>query len=395
MKCWLNKLLLILLVFCCLTLSGCWDRIEINDLAIVSGAAIDLGNKKNEITLSVQILSPRALSGSQGGSSYSTKMAIVRSAQGINIADAMSKLQKKLSRKIFLGHCKVYIFGERLAKAGISDMTDFISRHPETRNRAQIYVSKGDASSILQVIPPLERYSSEVLRELAKQNVGESVTLVDLRQMMQGQVHTCLLPMVAILPPQGQVKKEETIPYLVGTAVFDQGKMVGSLSGRITRGVMWLRDEIQRSTVTVKLKNAKGFITVSPIREHSRLEPRIENGKWIMKVQVVSEGDIVENGTNLNLSDPKWVAEIEEALRKDIETRIQLALDTLQKRMKVDIIEFGPTFYQKYPQQFNQVKDRWQEQFAEIEVALEVNTIVRRAGLAAGPAGIPQSNVKE
>ncbi len=61
---------LLLLVICGTTpfLSGCWDRIEITDLAIVTAAAIDKkGN--NQIELSVQVFIPSSISsrGGQGG----------------------------------------------------------------------------------------------------------------------------------------------------------------------------------------------------------------------------------------------------------------------------------------------------------------------------------------
>ena len=49
-------------------LSGCWDRVEINDLAIVTAAAID-ATDDNQIELSLQVFIPKALGsgGGQGG----------------------------------------------------------------------------------------------------------------------------------------------------------------------------------------------------------------------------------------------------------------------------------------------------------------------------------------
>ncbi|MCI1068295.1 hypothetical protein MOQ17_20625, partial [Stenotrophomonas maltophilia] len=76
-------------------------------------------------------------------------LTLVRSGDGVNIADAMSKVQARLPRRIFWGHCKVYLFGEEAAKEGISDHIDFLVRHPEPRNRAFLYVSKGKAEEML------------------------------------------------------------------------------------------------------------------------------------------------------------------------------------------------------------------------------------------------------
>lgn len=322
-------------------------------------------------------------------------MAFVRSAKGITISDALSQIQKKLSRQIFLGHCWVFIFGEKMAEAGITDMIDFFSRHPETRNRAQLFVSKGEAFRLLQLVPPLERHAPDVLRDLAKQNVGPSVTLVDVTQMMRGEAKTVIMPMMAILPLQGDTKKNETVPYFVGSAIFDHGKMVGQLSSKITRGVMWLRNEISRSTVTVKVQGVKGYISVAPIREKAELEPRIENGKWTMKIKIEAVGNVLENGTNLDLSSRKWIAAVQRAMREEVENRIKMSLEVLQKKMNVDVVGFARRFNQKYPDEFAKVKDNWKEMFPEIELDLEVKSFIRRAGMTGEPSGLPETEVDE
>ena len=58
----------ILLFFYCVSilfLSGCWDRVEVNDLAIVTAAAIDKRDD-NQIELSIQIFIPKSLSSGGG-----------------------------------------------------------------------------------------------------------------------------------------------------------------------------------------------------------------------------------------------------------------------------------------------------------------------------------------
>ena len=64
------KRILLLLSICVsiLFLSGCWDRVEVNDLAIVTATAIDKSDD-NQIELSIQIFIPKSLS-SGGGQSW-------------------------------------------------------------------------------------------------------------------------------------------------------------------------------------------------------------------------------------------------------------------------------------------------------------------------------------
>lgn len=88
------------LLFCPL-LGGCWDRQEVNDLALVTGVAIDQRDDRY-IEVSIQIFIPQgSTQGTQtssGGAAGRAGTTFVQSAYGENIADALSQLQMKFSR---------------------------------------------------------------------------------------------------------------------------------------------------------------------------------------------------------------------------------------------------------------------------------------------------------
>lgn len=393
------KNVLLLLVICGTTpfLSGCWDRIEITDLAIVTAAAIDKkGN--DQIELSVQVFIPSSISsgGGQGGSSQggSGVTTMVRFAKGSNIADALSKLQSKLPRKIFWGHCKVFVFGEKLAKEGIQEQLDFLLRHPQPREKANVYVSKGEAKPILESLPPLENYSGEVLRELSDLHIGMQVTLQDLDEMLTGTPQAAALPFIKILPPGKGQKKLQGIPYIFGTAVFKKDKMTGTMTEKETRGLLWLRDEVESYTVTIKPKGEKGEISLSPVSAKVKIIPQIINGEWKILVKINTDGAVIQNGTNLNLSNPKSLKAAERAYQKDIEKRIEMAFLHTQDK-KADILGLGKDFYRKYPKQFNKVDNHWDEIFAEMEVEVDVAAHIRRQGYINKPAGLSEKEVKD
>ncbi|RKJ41874.1 hypothetical protein D7X33_35905 [Butyricicoccus sp. 1XD8-22] len=70
---------------------------------------------------------------------------MVVSHTGNNLAEALSKVQAELSRKVFWGSCKVFIFGESSAKEGIQNHLDYFLRDPAPRERAYAFVSEGKA----------------------------------------------------------------------------------------------------------------------------------------------------------------------------------------------------------------------------------------------------------
>lgn len=387
----LTKVMLSISIYSCtLFLTGCWDRVELNDLALVVATGLDLTDD-DKIELSVQLAIPKAMGvGQGGGQGERGKPTGVETATGITIFDAMTKMQEKLSRRIFWGHNQVLFIGEKLAKNGIQKHIDFFARYPEPRLHSYTFVTSGKAIDALKLIPNIERSSAEIAKELAKFKVGMSVTIKDLLQMLSSESGNAALPWIVV--EQDQQKKEGFI--LEGTAVFKKDKMVGKIDDKVTRGLLWLRDEIKLAAVTVEPEDADGQISFQLLRSRTQLIPKIENGNWKMLVKIETEDDIVENETKLNLMNPTIVKRLEKQLQQNIETRIHMTLDQVQKEMKADIFGFAKVFNRKYPDQWSQVKDQWDEKFPEIEVEIQSKAYIRRPGLSTTPQGVPENEVK-
>ena len=72
-------------------------------------------------------------------------MTVIASQTGKNIAEALSKLQGKIPRKIFGEQYSVFIFSEKIVKQGMESKSIWIfySGHLEPRGRASS-VSEGE-----------------------------------------------------------------------------------------------------------------------------------------------------------------------------------------------------------------------------------------------------------
>ncbi|WP_314003825.1 Ger(x)C family spore germination C-terminal domain-containing protein [uncultured Paenibacillus sp.] len=121
----------------------------------------------------------------------------------------------------------------------------------------------------------------------------------------------------------------------------------------------------------------------------------IENEQWKVTVKAVTEDDVVHNGTNLDLMNPKFTKMLEQELKEDIERSIKSALDYLQINKNADIIGFAEAFRRKYPDEWKKAKGRWDTIFPEVEVTYDIRAYVRRPGMLTVPAGLPEDEVKE
>ncbi|MFJ7726051.1 Ger(x)C family spore germination protein [Neobacillus sp. NPDC097160] len=370
----------------CLTsffLTGCWDRAEVNDLALILAAGIDKG-KKNNIELSAQIYIPGASQGGQQSgmsSGSSSGQSFVRSAEGETIADAMARLQEELTREIFWGQNEVLIIGEKLAEEGISDQIDFWMRHSEPRIRADVFVSKGRSKTALKAMPELERNTSKQLRKMVKTHIGVKVTVKDLSQMLSGESNAAILPWVENLDPS-QMDSKKAIPIISGSAIFKEGKMVGRLDDKETRGILWPRNEIHSGVITISFKNEKGYISFNLLRSNNELIPSIKNGKWSMRMKTNVDLEVIQNTTTLNLFDPKVIKKAEQKVAFEIEQRERLAFSIVQKKLKADTFGFADEFQRKYPQIWKRQKEDWNEIFPKVSISFKTKVNLERTGLA-------------
>ncbi|MGW9528351.1 Ger(x)C family spore germination protein [Paenibacillus terrae] len=400
MKTWMRTLMkTAVFIPLLLLLGGCWDRTELNDLALISALAFDEA-ENNQVRATVQLIIPQnqtgggAMGGGPSGGGAAKRTAI-RSETGLNITDALSKLQRKIPREMFWGQCRIFIFSESVARAGIRKHLDFLIRFPESRERAYMFVSKGEAAKALELFPPIENSSAQVLRKLADLRIGMRVTMHQLSLMLTGDSRTAVLPMIYILPKNKSAEPFQTIPYLLGSAVFKKDKMVGEISERVTRGVMWLRNEIGEYTVVFESEGSEGLLSLKPVKANIKLIPKIEGETWAMTVRVKTEGDIIQNGTMMDPMNPKLLTLMSKGFEDDVSERINSALHETQQRHKVDIFDFAQAFHRKYPKQWEKMKDRWDEQFPKVEVKTEIEAKILRPGLISSPEGVPKEEVKK
>lgn len=386
------KLAIFIPILC--LLGGCWDRWELNDLALITALAFDKA-ENNQIQVTVQMIIPQNQTGggTMGGGGTAQKTTI-RSEKGTDVADALSKLQRVIPRKLFWGQCKIFIFSNAVAKSGIREHFDFLIRHPQPRERAYMFVSKGKASNVLELFPPIERSSAEVLRELSNLQIGIRVTMEQLSIMLKGDSQSAALPLVHILPPTKSAEPFQTIPYIKGTAVFKKDKMIGEISEKVTRGMMWINNDIEEYTVTFKTGDPSGRVSLKPVKASVKLIPKIKGDKWMMTIKVRTEGDIIQNGTLMNPMNPDLLKILDKAFEEDVKKRIQLALREVQHRLKVDIVNFATEFHRKYPKQWERRKKDWDKLFPKVEVNIEVEAHILRPGLINTPGGIPKEEVK-
>nr|WP_263324174.1 Ger(x)C family spore germination protein [Neobacillus sp. Marseille-Q6967] len=366
-------------------LAGCWNRVEINDIAIVTAIGLDLV-EGDKLRLSLQVAVPSKLGstgGGQGGSSE--KGFIIISETGATISEAYRNIQGKLPRRIFFSQSRVLLIGEDLAKHGVYHIIDFHTRYAEPRINSFIMFTKGKASEIINSMPKFENISAEEMKELAKMNVGLKIYVRDFLNMLLAEGLEPMAPQYTLKPLEVETKnKSEETQALNGIAVFKKDKLVGWMDEVETRGLLWLRNEMETGIITLKVPKEKGGgnISMEIIRAETKIVPILKQGKIIMKVNVVSELSVIENDSQLKLAETKVIEDIQKDINNEVRDRVQMIVDRAQKDYQSDIFGFGQSVYRKYPREWNTTyKNNWDQKFGQLDVKIESKSFIRRIGL--------------
>ena len=207
------------LLLCAALLCGCGNYLEIEDTFLVSGIAVDKGEKDN-FSVTVEI------AGTEGGEKAPSRKQIILSAEGETIYTALENVSAAASRKLFLSQTAVIIIGEEAAKEGIRKIIDLAMRDTELRITSSVIIAKGGKAKELFSAPSagetIKAYEiKNVIKNSGKHfSVTPDVTVYELINMIGDR------GIAATLPAFNLKKSEEMLSLAVcGTAVFDGDKL--------------------------------------------------------------------------------------------------------------------------------------------------------------------------
>ena len=379
-----RALSLILILSIMLNFSGCWDRRELNSLAIVMGFGIDKAEAPDEVTLTVQIVKSGAGSSQtpNGGKSDENSSYINICETGKNTFAIIRDFTHKVSRKLYIGHNELIVFGEDLAKQGIRDNLDIFIRDHEGRMTVNLFVARGYAKSIFEVTPAIGKITS-----------GEIGQLMDGQRATSESVQLTLADVVADLT---STTKSMTAPYLDvsidcgkemisinGTAVFKDDKLVGSLDKKETRGYMWAVDKIKSGIVSLEVLGETADIEIK--KASGKIQCTMSDKDSIsINILVDYEFALGSQTGDISLNDVENTPALEKAASDTVKAEILRTLNRA-KEMGTDIYGFGERIMQKYPEEWKGIESDWDELFKNLTVNVEVSSKLRGGGRIVNP----------
>jgi spore germination protein KC len=388
------------IAFCCVILlttiwtTGCWNRRELDELSIVYAMGID--QTKTGYLLSVQLVNAQEIS-SKGATGYATPVTVYK-VEGDTVFEGLRKLSTKMNRKMYLSHIRVVVLGEALARKGIEDVVDFLSRDHEMRTDFFITVARGrQAEQVLSALTPLEKIPANQMYSALEQSrkswaVVSGITLDKLLSNLLSEGSSPVLTVIQMNgdPSVGLSKKnvEKTEPdaviQYVGMAAFQKDKLVGWLNEEESIGLNYMLGKVDSTIVNVACPQG-GKLGIELIRTKPKIKVSINQGEPTILIEFRTEGNIGDVECKIDVTDVETLSSIEKKLEDSIRHSIQAAVNKSQKKLKTDIMGFGNAVHRDQPKLWKQLKANWQQSFVDVPVKINVNAKIRRIGTVTEP----------
>ncbi|MFB5192603.1 Ger(x)C family spore germination protein [Alicyclobacillus fastidiosus] len=396
-------------------LTGCWDRLEVEQRATVLGLSIDtMGSQttdgsdqgaadepsdvmssipssapgKAALRLTAQIAVPGRIplgpGETGGGGSGNPQEAVwVLHSNGKTLSEAIQRLQQQVADKLFLGHLRVIVISEEFARhEGLETVTDTLRRNPEVRRTAWLMVSKGDAAEVMRTAPPLERVPTLYLmstmdhaRQMGKLP-NDFLGKFESKAVSKGRQG--VLPYV-------EITQKDNI-NVAGLAFFKGYKMVSTTKKTFDIATYMELAGISRGgySMMVPVPNQSGAVMVQGYRRKRRIKVDIRNGIPHFTVVLHLDNSITEKTSeNFSVDNPKIIREIEGEVEQSLQANTKEFIEQT-KAEDVDVIGFGEYVRARKRQYWDRnvrTREMWDQLYPKASMDVQITVKIHRVGM--------------
>lgn len=365
-------LALLLIIF----FTGCYDRRELDDLAIVVGLGVDLADD-GDILATVEIVNPQVLGNKSAGGGGEPVWVI--ESKGQTLFEAIWRMIHQSPNKLFFSHNQIIVIGEELANKDIFLVTDFLLRDEEPREDAYLIVAEGKAGDIIRAKIGIGSVPALAIEKMISSNWATSQApmsqLIAFAKQTVAKAPGVVLGRIAL-----RSEKEAEISFN-GAAVLKRNKLVDWLTETEARGYLWIKDQVKGGTVVVKDTKYGGNISYEIAREKTVCRPKIlQNGQMSIEIDIAVTSRFAGLTDSREIENPtawsEYVLDLEEGVKREVRSVIDKA-QTLQ----LDFLDFGALIKQYYPQIWQKKESNWDKEFPMLPVAIKVKAQINSVGM--------------
>lgn len=399
------KYRIILLLLPCLSLfslCGCWDRIEIEDMLIIAGVAIDCSSNGKSLIATYQHVIPEGVGGGERAAPARKYPYANISVEGTSITKMSEKINNIKSRRLNYEHLMVIIISDEVARNfDLRSLLNGILRYPETPRNAVILISEGKARLFFEVEPNIEDIPASNIMKMTQNTRYKSgmpfvVKLGDLSEKMAGGKSFAVQKIAmrdgiksSLDAAAAETGHEKGDVYEIRGAAVIKGNpciLAGWLDEKETNGLNFIQGKVESDAIETRHENTGETVVFRMRSINTKVKPYISGGDVSFTIESEIEGSITEDwATDSNAFENGYIEKLETAVKKEVENIIKEATYKMHKELKADVMDFGKKFHIKYPSVWEKIKDNWEDILQDASIDIKVKIYIRefeRKGMA-------------
>lgn len=384
--------LLLLLVL----LSGCWSRIELNDLGVVLGLGVDVGEEEAvRLTLFIPRTKPQGQEGGGGGMAADPVWIVAREAP--TLSQALQEIRMASSRRIALYHLRVVVIGEEYARTrGIADILDVLATNPEVRLTVRPFLAEGRAQHVLETMPQLRQFQPNNLVGILQAKNGVDWRLKNILVGRVSETHTTWMYSVKVIDrPAGSTGSPQTGVFISGAAILRQDFLVRFLYAPESQTLAWFLGSPRGATITAPCPDSEtGSLSAQVLSGRANMRPSLLGSKVSFLVETEARVNLTRNQCRLEVKKEADRRQLEEQISEDLRSRVEELIDILQET-GTDPVGFGKRMQLAYPAYYRTLGDEWPEVWKTASVKVEARVVMPQSGLLTAPGSRTEQELRE
>lgn len=421
-----------------LFVSGCWDRTELEEEGFVPSFAIDTGPAPGMYVYTFRIAVPREMSGPSGspggggggeGGGETEKGSKSVSVVARSLGEAINLVNSTVERRLDFVQCQYVLFGEGVAREGVSPHVLDLLRFRQFRRTMFVAVVRGKAAdSFKENKPLLESSVTRYIEGLQRlKTFTGMVPVVQLHRFARAMdtdsedAFTSVLAINQAVKAQDRSKasqkpgasqgggKESESPgekarseqqlqnpsvnfeagrmqrvggnpeEFPGAAVFRGDRLVEILDGEEGRMLLALRGELAHAFLTFRVPQGRFTVEVQQHEGGPAMSYNLAGSRPVWRIAPEFDVDLVSAVGNFDTQSHQGLSQLRQWAEQEFNRQAERLVAKLQ-RDGSDALGLGLYARRDFLTDAEWQNYRWRERYPQFSIQVQSRFVIRRVG---------------
>ena len=345
-------------IFFLIFLTGCWDKVELEERGLVLAIGIDKfeDSAKNEkiissgeqrLIFSLSLPDVSEVVNSDDNSNKQkdteqmpkkeevsiTKNEEVKKAVSSSVISAMNLADTYSEKNLYYGHTKVVVLGNDLLKDKqlFKETIDSLERNKEINRKLIVLSTNSDAQDILEFVPKEQNKIGLFISEFYQNNQNNlSMTF---KQDLESVIQDLLKTGNTVIP---QINIEDGVAKITGLSLIKDYRLIGNLNEELTRNYLFITNKLKSGEIEVFFEDV--FIPLKIVKAKTNITMEDTGKNIVCYIKTYIEGNILEYSLNKNIMfDEKKYNEVTKMYEKRLIDEIFKTINFVKYNYDFDI----------------------------------------------------------